>query len=100
MTPWESFCFHVFASNAYPPPILRSARDESGSRKVTSQRVIFSKSHANCVVGRPSNRQRWKQYNIMNKKQLTLGLAIAGSAALVSGCVEHRVVYVPANPPP
>jgi len=36
----------------------------------------------------------------MKTKQLTLGLAIAGSVALVSGCVEHRVVYVPANPPP
>src|SRR5438094_5997771 len=36
----------------------------------------------------------------MKSKQLTLGLVMAGSVALVSGCVERRVVYMSANPDP
>jgi hypothetical protein len=31
----------------------------------------------------------------MKTKRLLVGLIIVGSAALVTGCVEHRVVYVP-----
>ena len=36
----------------------------------------------------------------MKAKRLMVGLVTVGSLALAIGCVERRVVYVPANPPP
>jgi hypothetical protein len=36
----------------------------------------------------------------MNTKRWMVGLIMAGSAALVTGCAEQRVVYVPVYPVP
>jgi hypothetical protein len=41
-----------------------------------------------------------RTHNIMKTKHLMVGLTMAGGLVLATGCVERRVVYVPANPPP
>jgi len=51
------------------------------------------------TVARPTSND-WNRIKIMKSNRLLVSLIIVGSAALITGCVERRVVYVPAPPGP
>jgi hypothetical protein len=71
------------------------AEDRGTGLKVTERHHFFVRFCSTECLGVSSNWLNMKNHNSMNIRAGTASLALAGVAALVSGCAEPQTTYVP-----